>query len=93
MFMTSKPIVFGPTLRINSPQVGPATFIFYITPLRGPGGSLSLTCSKMSLHVFVMKGMEGYQMLFTGSKNIVPSLSYRDFKFGFYIRLHCGHAL
>ena len=63
------------------------------TSIKGAGGSLSLTSSKMSLHVFVMKGMEGYQMLFTGSKNIVPSLNYRDFKFGFYIQLHCGRAL
>ena len=30
----------------------------------------------MILCVFMMKGMEGYQMLFTGSKNIVPSLAW-----------------
>ena len=32
-----------------------------------------------------MEGIEGYQMLFTGSKNIAPSLAYLDFKFGFYM--------
>ena len=60
---------------------------------RTPPASLTLACSKMSLDVFLIEGMKGYQMLFTGSKNIVPVRSYRDLKFGFYMRLQCGRAL
>ena len=36
---------------------------------------------------------EGYQILFTGSKNIDPSPSYRISKFAIYIQLHCGRVL
>ncbi len=33
---------------------------------------------------------EGLPDAFYWIKNIVPGLIYRDLKFGFYIRLHCG---
>ena len=56
--------------------------------IKGAGGPLSLASSQMCLCVFVMKNMKGYQMLFTGLKNVVPGLIYRDLKFEFYVRLH-----
>ena len=44
--------------------------------LRGPGGPRP----KIVFNASFEEGREGYQMLLTGSKNIVPSLNYRDFK-------------
>ena len=39
------------------------------------------------------EGHGGLPDAFYQLKNIVPSLSYRDFKFGFHIQLHCSRAL
>ena len=48
--------------------------------LKGVGGSMTLGSSKSSFLLFPTEGSVSYQMLFTRSKNIVPSRSYRILK-------------
>ena len=60
--------------------------------LRGPG-VLDLGMVKIVFNASFEQGEEGYQMLFTGSKNIDPSQSYRRFNIAKYIQLHCGRTL
>ena len=61
--------------------------------INGDRGSQGFRWSKWVFSLFLIEASEGYQMLFTGSKNIDPSPSYRILKFAIYIQLHCGRAL
>ena len=61
--------------------------------LRGQGGSQTWGWSKIVFSAIFVEGRQGYQMLFTGSKNIDPNRSYRMFKIVKYIQLPCGRAL
>ena len=60
--------------------------------LRGEGGPKGSDGQNVFFIVCDLEASEGYQMLFTGSKNIDPSPSYRVSKFANYIQLHCGRA-
>ena len=44
-------------------------------------------------YIIVVEGNQGYQMLFTRSKNIDPSRIYRIFKIAKHIQLPCGRTL
>ena len=59
----------------------------------GGGGFQAMGWSKFVFNAIIDEGCEGYQMLFTESKNIDCSQSYCSFKFGKYIQLHCGRML
>ena len=58
--------------------------------VKGAGGGPR---PKIIFKVIFVDGGQSYQMLFTGSKNIDPSLIYRIFKIAKYIQLPCGRAL
>jgi hypothetical protein len=60
--------------------------------LRGQGGSQTWGWPKIVFSAIFVEGRQGYQMLFTGSKNIDPIPSYRNFKISKYIQLPCGRA-
>ena len=62
---------------------------YRIVYLRGQGGPLP----KIIFNVIFVEGRQSYQMLFTGSNNIDPSLIYRIFKIAKYIQLPCSRAL
>ena len=47
---------------------------------KGTGGPRPWDCQNQSFLLFLIKGSPSYQMLFTGSKSIGPSQSYRIFK-------------
>ena len=51
-----------------------------IDGFKGAGGSLIWERSKSSFLLFLTEGSVSYQMIFTGSKNIVPSQSYQILK-------------
>ena len=61
--------------------------------LKGVGGVPGNGMVKICFNAIIDEGCEGYQMLFTESKNIDCSQSYCSFKFGKYIQLHCGRML
>ena len=48
--------------------------------VKGAGGLMTLGRSTSSLLLFLTEGSVSYQILFTRSKNIVPSRSYRILK-------------
>ena len=58
-------------------------FIINVLPVKSI--FLSSRFSKLNLVLFVVEGSHSYLELFTESKNINPSLSYRVLKIGKYI--------
>ena len=51
-----------------------------LNAVKGAGGSMTLGRTKSSFLLFPTEGSVSYQMLFTRSKKIVPSRSYRILK-------------
>ena len=62
--------------------------------VKGAGGPWPSDGQKWVYMYYICdEGHGGLPDAFYQLKNIVPSLSYRDFKFGFHIQLHCSRAL